>query len=134
MPPKTVLKKKIETPLREACDYMKLREVEWRFYSPKGINFDIPTDNSPPFLTTRRKGAFGYSKILLIVGEDTHEISYVNHIGKEKCKSIFDNTSEKYYKTFAEINDNEGPCFDENGKPRISVLYGNDRIHIGHLF
>jgi hypothetical protein len=132
MPGNTLLQKKVVKPLKATCDSLKINEIRWRFYSPKCIDYESTTEF--PYLGKSKCRTGGYSKILIIVGNNTHEITYVSYLGNERKSSMFDCTSGKYYKTFAEINTNEGPCFDEKGKPRISILYGNERIHLGHLF
>ena len=143
---KTELEKRVERPLTSITDARKLRELQWRFYERTNPHTYIDKNTHttlPAYLTDTQKMGYGYSKILLLVGQDTHEVSYAayksNSDGlpidtKEKKHWIFDHTTKAYYRSFGHINSIVGPCLNEKGQPRLSVIYKNERIHLGSLF
>lgn len=143
---KTALEKMLERPLTSVSDQRKLRELQWRFYQPTNLHTYIDKKthtNLPAYLTNSEKMGYGYSKMLLLVGQETHEVSYASYKSnkedrcldsKEKKHWIFDHTTKAHYRSFGHINSIVGPCLNKKGQPMLSVMYKNERIHIGHLF
>lgn len=143
---KTVLEKMLERPLISVSDARKLRELQWRFYEPTNRHTYIDKNmhtNLPTYLTDTQKMGYGYSKMLLLVNQETHEISYAayksNSDGrtidtKEKKHWIFNHTTKAHYRSFGHINSVVGSCLNKKGQPVLSVMYKNQRIHLGHLF
>lgn len=131
---KSPIEKKAEKPLSYLNDASRLRELQKRF-SPHN-RVIINHSNGNCYLSDRTsRSHIPYSKMLLIVDGETHEISYkYKHIGNKLYYTIFNNNMKKSYDSFKDIHRMVGSCLNEKGQPTLSVMYRNQRIHLGHLF